>query len=99
MRTSLIALIAAVLTISAAAQSPSRSFSVEQILSFPSPENLTVSPVGAAVAWSFNERGVRNIYAASGPAFAARRITSYRDDDGQEMTHLAFSSDGKMIVY
>jgi dipeptidyl aminopeptidase/acylaminoacyl peptidase len=99
MRTPVIALIAAVITVSAAPQSPSRSFSVEQILSFPSPENLTVSPVGSTIGWSFNERGVRNVYVASGPAFAARRITTYRDDDGQELTRLAFSSDGKTIVY
>jgi Tol biopolymer transport system component len=92
-------LIFAVLTIGGAPQAPSRSFTVDQILSFPSPENLTASPVGSTVAWSFNERGVRNIYVASGPGFEARRVTSYKEDDGQELTHLAFSNDGKMIVY
>ena len=95
-----ILLIATVLTIGGAPpQSSSRSFTVEQILSFPSPENLTASPAGSTIAWSFNERGVRNIYVASGPGFEARRITSYKDDDGQELTHLAFSNNGKMIVY
>ena len=80
-------------------QAPARSFTVDQILSFPSPENLTVSPVGSTIAWSFNERGVRNIYLAGGPGFAARRVTSYKADDGQELTHIAFSNDGKTIVY
>src|SRR5882672_2850249 len=95
-----ILLIATVLTIGGAPpQSSSRSFTVEQILSFPSPENLTASPAGSTIAWSFNERGVRNIYVASGPGFVARRITSYKDDDGQELTHLAFANDGKTIVY
>lgn len=92
-------LAATVLTIGGSPQTPPRSFTVEQILSFPSPENLTASPVGSTIAWSFNERGVRNIYVASGPGFEARRITSYKEDDGQELTHLAFSNDGKMIVY
>ena len=47
------------------------AFTVEQILGFPSPDNLIASPVGSTVAWTFNERGVRNIYTASGPAFEA----------------------------
>jgi dipeptidyl aminopeptidase/acylaminoacyl peptidase len=72
---------------------------VDQILGFPSPENLIASPVGSTIAWTFNERGVRNIYVANGPGFEARRVTSYTDDDGQELTQLAFSHDGKTIVY
>src|SRR5438093_9303236 len=80
-------------------QSASRPFTVEQILGFPSPDNLVASPVGSSIAWTFNERGVRNIYIASGPDFAARRVTAYTDDDGQELTQLAFSHDGKTIVY
>src|SRR6476659_2963792 len=81
------------------AQTASRPFTVEQILGFPSPENLVASPIGSTIAWTFNERGVRNIYIANGPAFEARRVTSYTDDDGQELTQLAFSRDGKSIVY
>src|SRR4029450_339743 len=80
-------------------QTPSRSFTVEQILSFPSPENLVASPVGSAIAWTFNEGGVRNIYVARAPTLEARRLTLYSEDDGQELTQLAFSHDGKTIVY
>ena len=94
-----LAVLSAVPSIRATPQITSGRFSVEQILSFPSPENLVASPTGSAIAWSFNERGVRNIYVAEGPGFAARRITSYKNDDGQELTHLAYSNDGRMIVY
>jgi dipeptidyl aminopeptidase/acylaminoacyl peptidase len=87
------------LTMTSAAQGPAPSFRVDQILGFPSPENLTASPVGSTIAWTFNERGVRNVYVAEGPAFAARRVTSYTEDDGQELTQLSFSRDGKTIVY
>src|SRR5262249_51154557 len=80
-------------------QPASRPFTVEQILSFPSPENLVASPVGSTIAWTFNEKGVRNIYVANGPAFEARRVTAYTQDDGQELTQVAFSRDGKTIVY
>jgi dipeptidyl aminopeptidase/acylaminoacyl peptidase len=76
-----------------------RGFTVDQILGFPSPENLVASPVGSTIAWTFNERGVRNIYVADAPGFEPRRITPYRDDDGQELTQLSFSQDGATIVY
>jgi Tol biopolymer transport system component len=75
------------------------AFTVDHILGFPSPENLVASPVGSTIAWTFNERGVRNIYMAEAPDFQPRRITSYRDDDGQELTQLSFSGDGATIVY
>ena len=78
---------------------PPPAFTVDQILGFPSPENLVASPVGSTIAWTFNERGVRNIYVADAPGFEPRRITPYREDDGQELTQLSFSGDGTTIVY
>ena len=75
------------------------AFTLEQVLNYPFADNLIASPSGAAIAWTFNERGVRNIYLAEGPSFDARRLTPYQDDDGQELTSLSFSSDGKTIVY
>src|ERR1700756_3729011 len=83
----------------AAAQTPSASFTVDQILGFPSPDNLIASTSGSTIAWTFNERGVRNIYVADAPGFEPRRITPYREDDGQELTQLSFSSDGTTLVY
>jgi dipeptidyl aminopeptidase/acylaminoacyl peptidase len=82
-----------------AAQAGRPTFSVEQILDYPFPDNLVAAPTGSTIAWTFNERGVRNIYAADGPDFKARRLTPYKDDDGQELTNLTFSDDGKTIVY
>ncbi len=75
------------------------SFTMEHLLAFPFPEELIASPGGSTVAWTLNERGLRNIYAADGPDFKARRITAYEEDDGQELTNLAFTDDGKTIVY
>jgi dipeptidyl aminopeptidase/acylaminoacyl peptidase len=75
------------------------SFTIDQILSLPTPDNLVASPVGNTIAWTFNERGVRNIYVANGPDFVPRRLTAYVDDDGQELTQLSFSKDGRTIVY
>jgi dipeptidyl aminopeptidase/acylaminoacyl peptidase len=82
------------------AQTPQpAAFTVEQVLSLPTPDNLIASPAGAAIAWTFNERGVRNIYIADGPAYAARKLTDNKSDDGQELTNLSFSGDGRTIVY
>ncbi len=83
-----------------AAQQPAHgAFTVDQILSLPTPDNLIASPIGSTIAWTFNERGVRNIYLADAPDFKPRVLTLYAEDDGQELTNLSFSSDGKTIVY
>jgi dipeptidyl aminopeptidase/acylaminoacyl peptidase len=96
MKNLLVAIAAATAAVSAQMPAP---FTLEQVLSYPFPDNLVASPAGATIAWTFNERGVRNIYAADGPDFKARRVTSYVDDDGQELTHLSFSPDGRTIVF
>src|ERR1041384_915728 len=75
------------------------SFSLEQIKSYPFPNELTASATGERIAWAFNERGSRNVWVAEGPDFKARRLTNYETDDGQELTSLALSADGKYIVY
>ena len=79
--------------------SQSASFTLEQIKSYPFPNELTVSATGARIAWAFNERGARNVWVAEGPDFKARRLTNYETDDGQELTSLSISADGKYVVY
>src|SRR5664280_1131928 len=69
------------------------------ILSFPFPESLTASSEGTRIAWTFNEKGIRNIYVAEGADFVARRLTNYDKDDWQLISSLSISSDGKWVVY
>jgi dipeptidyl aminopeptidase/acylaminoacyl peptidase len=88
--------IAATTVVGAQAPSP---FTLVQVLDFPFPDHLVAAPAGAAFAWTLSERGERNIYVAEGPAFAARRVTPYRGDEGQELTSLSFTPDGRTIVY
>ena len=76
-----------------------QSFTLEQIKSYPFPNELTSSATGSRIAWAFNERGSRNVWVAEGPDFKARRLTNYETDDGQELTSLALSADGKYVVY
>ncbi len=76
-----------------------RPFSIEAVLSAPFPYNLIAAPRGDRVAWVFNAQGRRNIWVADGPDFTARPVTSYTEDDGQELSQLAFSPDASVIVY
>ncbi|MFN9430114.1 MAG: S9 family peptidase [Acidobacteriota bacterium] len=73
------------------------SFTLEQIRSYPFPNELT--GVGRRLVWALNEGGKRNVYVAEGPGYVARRLTSYADDDGQEITSLSISPDGKWVVF
>ena len=81
---------------SAGAQQP---FTLEQVLSAPFPSELTAAPAGNRIAWVFDERGVRNIWVAEGPAFQARKLTPYAADDGQEILDLEWSPDARAIAY
>ena len=81
------------------AASSAASFTIEQVKSYPFPNELTTSATGARIAWAFNERGARNIWVAEGPDFKARRLTNYENDDGQELTSVSISSDGKYVIY
>src|SRR5262249_490151 len=74
-------------------------FTLEQILSAPFPADLVASKTGSRIAWTLNQRGQRNVWVAEGPDFKAHRLTSYLEDDGQELSSLSFSADGNMLVY
>lgn len=76
-----------------------QSFSMEQISSYPFPTELIASPTDNAIAWAANEKGKRNIYMAVGPDFSPRKMTAFGDDDGQEISSLQFSPDGKWLVF
>lgn len=80
---------------------PSRaqSFSLESIKSYPFPTELTSSAQGSRIAWSFDEQGKRNVYVAQGPDFMPRKLTSFTQDDGQEITSLSISDDGQWIAF
>ena len=84
------------LTPRAVAQKP---FTLEQVMRAPFPSELTAAKTGNRLAWAFDQEGKRNIWVAEGPQFAARQLTKYSEDDGQELTALQFSADGNTIVY
>src|SRR3569833_1968532 len=74
------------------------SFSVADALAYPFTEGLVSAEKADAIAWVRVVRGVRNVWAASGPDFTPRQVTQFTADDGQELTQLTFSPDGKALV-
>ena len=69
-------------------------------MSAPFVSDMTAAPAGARVAWVANDRGRRNIWVAQlGPHPSVQQITHYADDDGQEISGLAWSADGAWLAY
>ncbi|HET7205117.1 MAG TPA: prolyl oligopeptidase family serine peptidase [Terriglobales bacterium] len=104
-------LLIAILSFSATliSQSVSRSpqrqsgFTLQQVMSAPFPTDLIASRTKSRFAWVFNSQGRRNVWVAepgaSGSAYAARQITKYSEDDGQDIGELAWTPDAQSIVY
>ncbi|HET8750614.1 MAG TPA: prolyl oligopeptidase family serine peptidase [Sphingomicrobium sp.] len=84
---------------SAGAEANAGSFTMEQVLAYPFVPELESAEEGNAIAFVRVLKGVRNVWVADGPAFKPRQVTRYSDDDGQEITQLTFSPDGKHLVY
>ena len=76
-----------------------QTFSLESVKSYPFPTELTSSAQGSRIAWAFDEQGKRNVYVAEGPAFTPRKLTNFTADDGQEITSLSISDDGKWVIF
>src|SRR5260370_2866448 len=68
-------------------------------MSAPFPSNLTAAKKSNRVAWTLNQEGRRNIWVAEEPAFSARQLTKYNNDDGQELSNVSFSVDSDTIVF
>jgi dipeptidyl aminopeptidase/acylaminoacyl peptidase len=86
---------------SACAQEPANdsTFTMEQVIAYPFVPEIDAAEKGDAIAFVRVLKGVRNVWAASGPDFKPRQVTDYSADDGQELTQLTFSPDGKHLVY
>jgi dipeptidyl aminopeptidase/acylaminoacyl peptidase len=89
-------LIVAVLPSHAQAQS---RFTLEQVMSSPFPTALTTAAKVNRIAWVFDRKGERNIWIADAPGFAARQVTHYQGDDGQDIFTPKLTPDGTTVVY
>jgi Tol biopolymer transport system component len=79
-----------------------KSVTIEGLLSAPFPSELTAAAAKGRVAWVFDIQGRRNIWVAEPTAdgdYKARQLTSYSEDDGQEVGELNWSPDAETIVF
>jgi len=68
------------------------NFTLEQVLSSPFPTGLVAASHSPRVAWVFNAKGMRNLWVADAPDFAARQITHYDSDDGLPIASLRITA-------
>ena len=75
-----------------------QGFTLEQVMSAPHSSALATTQSGR-IAWVFSIRGERNVWVADPPNYEARQVTRYVGDDGQEITRVRLTPDGKTVVY
>ena len=91
-----VALAVGMLSASASAQ---QAVTLEALLAAPFPSEIAAAPVGGRVAWVQNAKGSRNVWIAASPDFAPRQLTTFVGDDGQDITSLTWSPDGKALLF
>jgi len=92
-------LTAMALTIPACLSAATSSFTIEQAMSAPFPSQLVASRDGRRVTWEYNDRGARNVWVAEAPGWTGRAVTQFPDDDGLDISDLAFTPDGAGVVF
>ena len=75
------------------------SVTLRQILGYSFVSELTAADHTDRIAWVEEVNGVRNIWAAAGPGFAAHQVTRYTADDGQELTQLRLDRAANQIIF
>ncbi len=76
-----------------------QNHSLLEFKKYPFPTELCTSSQGSKIAWAMDEQGRRNVYVAEGPDFKPRKVTNFLADDGQEITSLSITDDGKWVVF
>ena len=71
---------------------------LEQFLGHPTESNFVSSADGKNIAWTINDAGKRNVMIKTGNDLP-RMLTDYQQDDGQEISQLAFSPNGTKLVF
>jgi dipeptidyl aminopeptidase/acylaminoacyl peptidase len=72
---------------------------LDDFLSYTFVGELTAAQSGDRIAWVELHRGVRNVWIAAGPDYRQRRLTNGVSDDGQELSELTYSPDGRTLAW
>ncbi len=80
----------------------SQNFTLQQALSAPFASDLVASPRLGRFAWIENQQGRRNLWMAKPDGsgkYVAKQLTSYDQDDGQEVYQIAWTPDAESLIY
>lgn len=72
---------------------------LEAFFNVASPLELTAAGAADRIAWTVYEAGRRNVYTAAAPDFRPVQLTSFMNDDGQEVSSVGLSNDGTLAVF
>ena len=79
--------------------SAQRKPTIEQYLKPGYPQELVSAKKADRIAWEAYEAGKRNVYWAAAPDFKPRRLTSFLEDDGIDLTDVRISDDGSVVAF
>jgi dipeptidyl aminopeptidase/acylaminoacyl peptidase len=80
----------------------SQNFTLQQALSAPFASGLVASTQLGRFAWIENQQGRRNLWMAKSDGsgkYVSKQLTSYDQDDGQEMYQIAWTPDAERLIY
>jgi dipeptidyl aminopeptidase/acylaminoacyl peptidase len=73
--------------------------SIEAFMGPPSPLEISAAKKRDKIAWVSYERGMRNVYVASGPDFRPVKVTQFNKDDGIDVGSVRLSDDGSIVTF
>ncbi len=76
-----------------------QKFALESIFNTPFIYGVTASAKTSDVVFTSVDRGARNVFIAIAPTYKLKKLTSFDEDDGQEITSLSISDDGIWVVF
>jgi dipeptidyl aminopeptidase/acylaminoacyl peptidase len=83
--------------VSASTAAAQNLIDLDALMALPIPSELTAARDARTLAWVEMRAGVRKIYVDEGGK--ARVVTAYAEDDGQELSGLTLSGDGRHLAY
>ncbi|QNI36881.1 S9 family peptidase [Edaphobacter albus] len=79
---------------------PAQTFTLQQVMSAPFNSDLHASPKGSRIVWVASQEGKRNLWTAElNGSSSAKQLTNYTADDGQDLSDIAWTPDGRSVVY
>jgi len=75
------------------------AFTLEAVRDYAFPSQLVTASAGEASAWVVNHRGRENVWWLETPVATPKQISAYLDDDGQVISRLQISRDGRRLLW